>query len=107
MSISYQRNSVRGPLATTCPVHTTILWIRGSVAETAWVSRASSVSSRFVVPFCGALPGGTAYVGSVIDTPVTVSYGTVGAPGSGLIACAVSRLPLQPFPGHSASDGVA
>src|SRR5438874_9716132 len=60
MSISYHRNSVRGPLATTCPVHTTNLWMRGSWAATAWVSRASSVSRRLPVPFCGALPGGTA-----------------------------------------------
>src|SRR5438093_10317618 len=107
MSTSYQRNSDRGPLATTWPVHTTILPMRGSFAATAWVSRPSSVSSRLLVPFWGAFVAGGEYTGTVIDWPVTCTCGTLGLPGVGRTAWTVIRFPGPQMPGHSMSEDVS
>src|SRR5215472_1979444 len=56
--ISYHRSWEPAPPNTACWVHSAVTppWA-GSVAKTAWVLRASRVSSRLEVPFCGAAAG--------------------------------------------------
>jgi hypothetical protein len=57
-SISYQRSSAPPPPKTECAVQIATLpaW-PGSTAATAASKRPSSVSSRYVLPTCGALDG--------------------------------------------------
>src|SRR5438093_2906421 len=54
---SYQRTSAPAPPSTQCETQTVVLPTAGSMPETAWVMRPSSVSSNRSVSFCGASGG--------------------------------------------------
>src|SRR5215211_1177832 len=62
---SYQRTSAPAPPATVCCVQSACFPpCDGSIADTACVTRPSSVSRRSALPFCGA-SAGTSYVGTL------------------------------------------
>src|SRR5439155_1945271 len=103
---SYHRTSDRPPVpATVCEVHTTVLPIVGSIADTAWVSRPSSRSSVFVEPFCGApVDTGGANDVTVTDLPFVDIFGTVGSVGFGFTVNTVICVPVPQMSGHSMSE---
>src|SRR5437867_7865518 len=104
--ISYQLICEPAPPATVWATQTPVLFpCPGSIPETAWVMRPSSVSSRSEEPFCGA-SGGDMNDPTVISEPLILNCGTNGLVGLVRKAWTLTFVPVPQMSGHSMSDSV-